>query len=130
MIGLPIIILIIVLCIVMWAQGNDQKKISKANQKAQRHTGNEVLRWLEINPEASMEEIVRKTKDIELQQPYIARTVLKMTEKNLDNMSRQYPKDTETEEYLVIVTDSTGSTVTDIVYVDLATMFPLDVYIV
>jgi sigma54-dependent transcription regulator len=88
------------------------------------------MRWLELNPEASMDEIVRKTKDIELQQPYIARTVLKMTAKNLDNMTRQYPKDTETQEYLIIVTDSTGTTVTDIVYVDLATLFPLDVYIV
>lgn len=129
--GFPFVVLIIVLCIIMWAQGKDQKKIANAkNQRAQRHTGNEVMRWLELNPEASMDEIVRKTKDIELQQPYIARTVLKMTAKNLDNMTRQYPKDTETQEYLIIVTDSTGTTVTDIVYVDLATLFPLDVYIV
>lgn len=84
---------------------------------------------MELNPHASLEEIERKVKDIEIQQPYISRPVIKMKESTLSNVLRQYPKDTETAEYLVIVVDSSG-TVKDIGYQRLATVFPLDVYFV
>ena len=102
----------------------------KQGVTTQRHTGKEVKRWLELNPEASLEEIERKVKDVEIQQPYVSRPVLKMKESILDNIQRQYPKDTETQEYLVIVVDRSGHVVRDIRYENLATVFPLDVYIV
>jgi hypothetical protein len=120
----------IMLCATVWAQ-NDTRPFSRNKTvTTQRHTGKEIKRWLELNPQAPLEEIERKVKDMEIQQPYVSRPVIKMKESILNNIQRQYPQDTETEEYLVIVMDSGGSIITDIRYEPLATVFPLDVYIV
>jgi len=124
-----LILLGIILCVIIWAQSDSITFQKSGGVTTQRHTGKEVKRWLELNPGASLGEIERKVKDIEIQQPYVSRPVLKMKQSILDNIQRQYPKDTETEEYLVIVVDS-GNVVRDIRYENLATVFPLDVYIV
>jgi len=126
-----LVVIGIVICTIAWSHHDDRTSWRpwKDGVKAQSHTGLEVKRWLELNPHASLEEIERKVKDIEIQQPYISRPVIKMKESTLSNVLRQYPKETETAEYLVIVVDSSG-TVKDIGYQRLATVFPLDVYFV
>ena len=129
--NLPLLILVGTLLVLMfWAGREGTNPLGKSKVTTQRHTGKEVKRWLELNPTASLEEIERKVKDIEIQQPFVSRPVLKMKESVLDNILRQYPDGTETAEYLVILVDSSGEVVTDIRYEQLATVFPLDVYIV
>jgi hypothetical protein len=118
------ILSIIVLCIFSSGSGHTTQTT------IQKHTGNEVRAWLDTKEDVSLDEIIRKVKDTELQQPYVSRPVLKMTRKQIEYVEMAYPDSMKKEEYLVIITDSKGETMEDIDYLQFVSIIPLDRFIV
>jgi hypothetical protein len=121
-------ILLILALLVVWIITSNSDNTRQPHM--QTHTGNEVRAWLDKKGgPVTMDELVRKVKDTELQQPFVARPVLKMTRKDMEYVTRAYPDSLEKEEYLVIVTDSKGTTMEDIDYMKFVSIIPLDRFI-
>ena len=123
-------VLLIVGCLVCVIMMTDQDK--KKTPAIQANTALEVKKWTS-QTKRDIDEIVRKTKDMEVQQPLVQRPVLKMTEKDLEAIQGAFPGDLPKEqkqEYLVLTTDPSGKELINISYEHIVGVIPMDRYIV